>query len=265
MVSESIRYQTHAGVSYITLSSPQTGNALSVPMIESLHRALSQASADETCRVVVIEAAGQVFCTGMDFQSALAAGPHPDLGACKIFQQCLHLICQSSRPVIARVEGDVTAGGLGLIAACDLVIASERVIFMLSEAIVGMIPALITPFLLRRLPMSRIRYMTLSTSGVRAKEARVFGLVDEVVAADDMETAVNRQLKRLLRASPHALAESKRYFARLESADLEQQSALALTQLDSWLEQAEVAEGIRAFAEGFAPAWFQKYERRSDA
>ena len=177
------------------------------------------------------------------------------------FIDCLTLIARSSRPVIACVEGKVTGGGLGLVAACDLVLATSNASFMLSEVIVGLIPALIAPFLRRRLSSARVRYMTLSSRAINADEAWQFGLVDEV-AKEGMMRALDRQLKRLFRSNPSALAESKRYFAELDGTTLERQVEIALKHATSWLSQPEVVEGMQSFVDGFSPPWWQKYSKQ---
>lgn len=258
LMTGTVRYEIISGVARITLSSPNSGNALTVSLLEHLIQSLKQAEVDDSCRVIVLQAEGDDFCKGLNLEATFTKGDRLDLAICKKFLNCLTLICNSSKPVIAFVEGYVTGGGVGLVAACDLVLASEHTVFMLPEVLVGMIPCLIVPFLLRRMTLGRVKYMTLSTQGIPASEAQVFGLVDEL-ATDGMAYTLNRQLQRLFRSSPHALAESKRYFDRLQAEELNQQLEIALDQLTSWLEQPDVVGGIRAFAEGFSPPWFQKY------
>ena len=148
-----------------------------------------------------------------------------------------------------------------LVAACDLVLATSDASFMLSEVIVGLIPALIAPFLRRRLSSARVRYMTLSSRAINADEAWQFGLVDEV-AKEGMMRALDRQLKRLFRSNPSALAESKRYFAELDGTTLERQVEIALKHATSWLSQPEVVEGMQSFVDGFSPPWWQKYSKQ---
>jgi enoyl-CoA hydratase/carnithine racemase len=257
-MSKAVQYEIDSGVARIKLVTPQSGNALNIDLLEQLNQSIDQAISDKSCRVITISAEGPDFCKGLDLEGIFANGNSPKPQLFNEFLNCLSLICSSSRPVIAIVEGNVTGGGVGLVAACDLVLAKENVVFMLSEVIVGMIPALITPFLLRRLTLARAKYMTLSTRGINAVEAKDFGLVDEVVT-EEMFDALNRQLQRLFRASPHALAESKRYFEYLDFGNLHQQKQIAQNQIISWLGQPEVVEGLQIFAEGFSPPWFQKY------
>jgi methylglutaconyl-CoA hydratase/polyketide biosynthesis enoyl-CoA hydratase PksH len=258
LITQAVRHEIISGVAHITLSSPKSGNALSISLLEHLTQSLKEAEADDSCRVILLQAEGDDFCKGLNLEAAFTKGDKLDLAICQKFLNCLALICTSRKPVIAFVEGNVTGGGVGLVAACDLVIASEHTVFMLPEVLVGMIPALIVPFLLRRMTLGRVKYMTLSTRGIPASEAQVFGLVDEV-ARDEIAHTLNKQLQRLFRASPHALAESKRYCERLQAEELNQQLEIALDQLSSWLDQPDVVGGIRAFAEGFSPPWFQKY------
>ncbi|NQE34727.1 enoyl-CoA hydratase/isomerase family protein [Microcoleus asticus] len=262
LTSKAVEYQLDSGVAWIKLASPRSGNALNSALISQLSLSLEEAINDESCRVITISAIGSDFCKGLDLEEAFATGGLPDQEFFKMFLDCLTLIHSSSRPVIACVEGNVTGGGVGLVAACDMVLASNNAVFMLSEALVGMIPAMIAPFLLRRLTPARLRYMALSTRGIPAPEAQIFGLVDEV-ASEGMSQTLNRQLQRLFCCSPEAIAQSKQYFEQLHSVDLHRQTEIALNQLMSWLKQPEVIEGIEIFTEGFSPPWFQKYKGQS--
>lgn len=259
LTSKAVEYQLDSGVAWIKLASPRSGNALNAALISQLSRSLEEAINDESCRVITITATGSDFCKGLDLEEAFAKNGLPDEEFFKMLVDCLTLIYSSSRPVIACVEGNVTAGGVGLVAACDIVLASNNAVFMLSEVILGMIPTLIAPFLLRRLTPARLRYMTLSSRRIPAPEAHIFGLVDEV-ATEGMSQTLNRQLQRLFCCSPHAIAQSKQYFDQLHSVDLHRQTEIALNQKMSWLKQPEVIEGIQTFAEGFSPPWFQKYK-----
>lgn len=253
-----IRHQIHGGVAAITLDSPESGNALTTELLTRLVAALREIQGDGSCRVITLAGEGRSFCSGLNLAWAFADGGTLDPGALHVYVECLRLLSGARQPVVAVVTGDVTAGGLGLVAACDIVMAAEHARFSLSEVIVGMIPALVTPFLLRRLTVARVRYLALGTRGVSAREAQVFGLVDEVVETP-MAAALDRQLQRLFRSSPEALGVTKRYLAQLDVQDLERELGLARGTLLSWLEQPDVAGAIRDFADGLTPPWFQRY------
>lgn len=253
-----VRADYRGGVCQIRLAAPASGNALTLSMIRDLTKSLEQATAADSCRVICLSAEGPEFCRGLDLEAAFGDGRQPRTEVWQAFIACLTLIRQSDRPVIACVAGNVTGGGLGLMAACDLVLARQDVVFMLPEVIVGMIPALIAPFLLRRLTPARVQYLALSTRGISASEAGACGLVDQVVETD-MEKALEIQLRRLFRSSPRALAETKRYLQQLAEQSFEQQTRLAVQQLASWLGQEGTVENLQAFVEGMCPPWFEQY------
>jgi enoyl-CoA hydratase/carnithine racemase len=255
---EPVRSQMVAGVARVTLSAAASGNALTAPLLDGIARSVAQSEGDPACRAIVLSAEGSHFCQGLDFEAAFDEGGRPDRAFLELSIQCLLSIRSARVPVIACIEGDVSGGGISLASACDIVIAAPTATFMLPEVVVGMIPAVVAPFLLRRLTPARIGYLALSSRGVRGVEARELGLVDEL-AEDGVERALTRQLKRLFRSSPRALAESKRYLESLTASHLAESGGLALERLIAWLSDPEVVAGLRVFAEGGAPPWFESY------
>lgn len=245
----------------ITLAAPGTGNALSVPVLDGLVQAIRRAIADPSCRVIVISAQGEHFCRGLDFAAAISTEGDLDRAVADRALECFTLLTSCPLPVIACVEGHVTGGGVGLVAACDLVLASPEATFMLPEVILGLIPAFIAPLVLRRVTPGRFRAMALGTRALRAVEARDHGLVDELAedgTADAMEVALRRQLKRLLRSSPRALAETKRYIDALLPREFARQMEFAMEQFVRWVGQPGVLADARQVAEGESPHWFHQ-------
>jgi len=258
---KAIQYQIDSGVAHITLSAPEIGNALNGEMLTEFYQVLQNAIAEPTCRVIVISSTGADFCTGMDFNAIFTNASRPNLTPLQTFRDCLLLIYSSPRPVITCVTGNVTGGGVGLVAASDIVLAEENVVFMLSEVLVGMIPAVITPFLQCRLSASKVKYLTLSSRGIDAVEAKSLGLVDEITT-DGMNHTLNRQIQRLFYSSPAAIAESKQYFDTFIGQDLHHQTEFAMQRLLQWLEKPQITEAIHQFSEGYSPPWFQKYKMK---
>jgi methylglutaconyl-CoA hydratase/polyketide biosynthesis enoyl-CoA hydratase PksH len=256
-VTAVVDYQYAGGVARVRLQAPETGNALSAELLGGLHEACRRATTEAGCRVIVIAADGPAFCSGLDLEAAFSNGRGPDPAFLAQFVDCLTLLCTAEQAVVACVEGKASGGGVGLAAACDIVLASAGASFILPEVIVGMMPALIAPFLLRRVSPGTLRYLALSSRGLSAEEARQLGLVD-VVVAGGMDAALEQLLGRLLRSSPAAIGQSKRYFDRLQGLDFSRQRELALEQAMEWMSRADVAEGVRAFAEGDIPPWFQR-------
>lgn len=252
-----VRYELSQGVAWITLTSVDNGNALSEPLCLSLTRSIAQANAAEECRAVVLTAEGAQFCSGLDLESAFGEGRRPTAAHAASLDQALASVHGSSVPVIACVEGNVTGGGLGLVAACDIVLARPEVRFQLSEAILGMIPAMISPFLLQRMLPGRLRYLTVSTRAIDGREAKDYGLVDELFE-ENRKATLERQLARLFRCSRPALAEYKRYLDVLTST-LEHDRSVAVSTFMAWIQNDDAVRGAQQFADGLTPPWFKTY------
>ena len=260
-VASVTRCETGDGIWRVTLTAAANGNAVNRALIDELTWALTEACADENCRAVVIAAEGATFCRGLDLEEFFGPGEMGDTRDLQRFAACLAQIREARVPVIACVAGKVMGGGVGLVAACDMVLATPETTFMLPEVIVGLVPAIIVPFVRLRLGMARLRYLTLSTRGIPAVEAHCFGLVDHIVEAG-LEQALDEQLVRVFRSSPAALAETKRYFNALSASDQPHQIDQAVSRFTTWLEQPEIADGARQFSDGFAPPWFVRYRGR---
>jgi len=254
---------THsASITRIFLNDGTRNNVINAQWVDALDDAISQAVHEKSSRVIVIAAEGPHFCQGLDLDALLSGDDADRVRLFEGFQRLLTNIQECPLPVIASVEGNVSGGGLGLIAACDLVIAKNSASFMLPEAIAGMIPAIITPFLLRRLTPARLQALAVSTRSLEAREAHAWGLVDEVTS-EDLKRVTDRQCQRLLRSYPDALTCIKQSIHQAQELNFEQQNAAALSHIGNWLEKPEVLDGIQSFADGFSPEWFQKLKKES--
>jgi enoyl-CoA hydratase/carnithine racemase len=245
----------------LRLRAAQRGNSLDRQMVSELLSALREAMSAPDWRVLVLSAEGPAFCRGFDLEQELQEEASWVADTGELLSECMTLLVESHRPVVAVVEAEVIGGGLGLVAACDLVLASRAATFAATEALIGLIPAVISPFLARRMGYARLRYLALSTRVLDAQQAQGLGLVDEVVEGA-MATALKRQLQRLLRSSPAALAEIKRYTSELQQrehaqgASLAQQCGFSTAALRAWLARPGVLEGVREFAAGGTPPWW---------
>ncbi|HET8640605.1 MAG TPA: enoyl-CoA hydratase/isomerase family protein [Pseudonocardiaceae bacterium] len=262
-MDRAVHFEVVDGVCFVTLVAAANGNAINFDMVDGLEQALDAVEADPGCRAMVVSAEGPTFCRGLDLEAFFVHGSLPERAQLRRLPACLARVRGARVPVVALVDGEATGGGVGLVAACDLVLATANARFMLSEPIVGLVPATIVPFLLLRVGPGRLRSLTLGTRGIPAAEAHIYGLVDELVE-DRGEQALRAQLQRVLRCAPHALAEAKRHYDRLTAAGLEQQVETGLDHLTGWLARDEVAEGVRLFGDGFAPPWFARYKGRLD-
>ena len=262
-MSEAVLYDLHSHVARITLNRPKEGNVVNLENLDQLYRHLAAAEADPECRAIVIEGRDGVFSRGMDFGFMLGKSEQEgiDEGFAAPYQRAVLQIRDSTKPVVAAVDGEVLAGGTGIALACDIVVATERSTFGLSEVLFGIIPAYVLPLLLERVSFKRARYMVLSSKKLTAEEARLFGAFDEVVADDGLEKAVTGHLKRLLFASPDALALVKRYTDTIFRERMKDAMVEASRQLSSLLREKKNTDAIKAFMEGEMMPWTVRYKR----
>ncbi|MCP9944237.1 enoyl-CoA hydratase family protein [Streptomyces somaliensis] len=231
-------------VATLTLNAPGSRNALSARLVAELAEALDDCAEDPAVRAVVLTHTGSDFCTGAD----LKAPPSP-----YAFVTLLRRIVELPKPVVARVAGRVRAGGVGLVAACDLVVVSEEADFALTEVRVGAAPALVSLTLLPRLDQRAAARYYLTGECFGAAEAARIGLV--TTAAPDVDEALAPLLDALRKGSPRGLAASKRLVTArvLESFDRDAEDLVQRSA--SLFASAEAREGMAAFLERRDPAW----------
>ncbi len=210
-------------------------------MVGELHKALDMAESDPENRVVAIRGKDGFFCTRMDFTEV--AGPEGETDA-QGFMDLLKRFSTMPRVVVAVVDGQAMAGGVGVAAACDLVIASKSSRFSLSEALWGLVPAIIIPFIIRRMGAQAAYRMTLTTMPVSGEEAQLRGLVDET--SDDPERALNLMLRRLTKVTSATVGRIKTYFRKMWIIDPAMEAA-AVNENLSMMEDKKVQENILNF------------------
>jgi enoyl-CoA hydratase len=220
-----VRYQTADGVATVTLDSPANRNALSAALIDQLSAALARADADDDVRAVVLTHTGSTFCAGADLREALSAGPAAPGEPSGLERSSLRLlgllraILALGTPVVARIDGHVRAGGLGLIGACDVVVAGPACTFAFTEARLALAPAVISLVTTPRLTSRAVSRYYLTAETFDAAEAARIGLITQ--AADDPTAATEVVLAALREGAPQGLAESKRLVNRAVLADLD--------------------------------------------
>ncbi|GGF48854.1 enoyl-CoA hydratase [Marmoricola endophyticus] len=205
MSDELVHYEVADGVGTITLDSPRNRNALSRQLVGELMDHLGTSAADDA-RVVVLRSADRVFCSGADLSEASADGMADGARAMVAMQRA---IVAHPKPVVTRLAGPVRAGGLGLVAASDVVVCAEDVTFAFTESRLALAPAVISLSVLPRLTSRAAADTFLSGRTFGAAEAEAMGLVTRAVPGDDLDTAVAAACADLLEAAPQGLAETK--------------------------------------------------------
>jgi len=249
-VTDSVLHvEVSRGVATLTLDSPANRNALSRALRAQLRDALASALADDAVRVVVLDHTGRVFCSGMDLSEA-AGGAAADQGVNE-FPDLLSTLWHSPKPVLAAVRGPARAGGVGLLAACDVVVAGASATFGFAEVRIGVVPAVISAVCRPRMHANAAHRLMLTGEVFDAAAARDAGLVDLAVADDEVSAAVEAQVRALAAGAPAALAETKRLLRSgtdLDFAPLLETSA-------RFFASAEGQEGIAAFREKRPASW----------
>jgi len=250
-VSEVVHYEVTRGIATITLDSPENRNALSAQLVGELSAHLSTAGEDEGVRAAVLTHTGSTFCAGADLREQAAEGG-PEAGT-KRMLALLRQIVELPKPVVARLDGNVRAGGLGIVGACDIAIASDKASFAFTEVRLGLTPAIISLTTLGTMSeRSASRYyLTGETFG--PAEAATTGLISKAV--DDLDAEIAAIAEALRACSPQGLTETKPITtaAALERFD---QRAEAMQQLSARLfSSEEVREGITAFLQKRPPRW----------
>ncbi len=261
-MSESVLCQKQSHVARITLNRPERGNAINLENLGALKALLDDAIDDSDLRVIVIEGSSGVFCRGMDFEYLLGEQGHGITTSFSApYLEVVMTIRNSPKPVIAAIDGEVLAGGMGIALACDIVLATPRSVFGLSEVLFGLIPAYVFPFLLDRLPLKKARFVVLSSRTFTAHESYGLGIVDDLAEEGRLEKKVTKYLKRLLYSSPAALALTKRYSDDISGRQIKEAVQVAGDQLTSLLNDGENIEAIRSFMAGEKMSWMVRYRR----
>lgn len=247
-----VHYELAGGVATITMDSPRNRNALSAAMRAQLTAALTRAGADDAVRVVVLTHTGTVFCAGMDLKETAVAKPGEE--GVRELPAILRLIAHCPKPVVARLAGPARAGGVGILATCDISVAVDSATFAFTEVRIGLIPATISLPVLARVNPVAARELLLTGEVFDASRARDIGLINAVAEADQLDATVERYVDALLAGGPSALAGTKALLSATVDDSIERYDALlelSARQFDT----EEAREGARAFAERRPATW----------
>jgi methylglutaconyl-CoA hydratase len=245
-----------AGTCTLTLARPSKRNALSRDLMARLTGVFAEIDRDPSVRVVVLAAEGPVFCAGGDIaEYTAAAGTGDDRANVTALSRLLEANAACPAPVIARVHGDVFGGGVGLLCAADIVVATRAVRFALSEARLGLIPAAIAPYVLRALGEHRAKALMLLAAPFDTAEAQACGLVHSCVADEDLDTTIAELCEQVMLGAPGALATIKQLPGLLDGLDLATSQDLMANLHAVRLASDEGLEGLAAFLAKRPPAW----------
>jgi methylglutaconyl-CoA hydratase len=254
----SIIVESKSGIARVTLNRPDRRNAFDQRMVEEVRASFNQLAEDRSVRGVILTGAGPTFCAGADLrwlgQNSRLSEDQARADA-RLLAGMYRAIDEYPHPVIGRIQGNAFGGGVGLLAVCDVVVAAEEALFTLSEAQLGLIPAVIAPFLLRKAGDSFMRRFCLTAEPFSAAVARQFNLVHDVVGSDLLDGRIGELADAILRLAPDATRQTKVLLRRLQAEPAEQQEQLAIEANVQARLSPEAQEGLRAFVEKRPPAW----------
>ena len=247
------------GVARLTLNRPQVRNAMNGDMYDEARAVVAAVHADPDIRVLVLTGAGDAFCSGGDFQyqQSQRSRPHAErIAEASKLASWLRELDTLPKPVVGRINGPAYGGGVGLVSICDVVVCAADVRFCLSEVSLGLLPSMISPYVVRKIGVSNARCVFLNAAPFGAEEARSMRLVHEVVPREELDAATARQAARFLRCAPSAIAATKRLVDFVDRHGHEENFHYTVDRVAEMWSSEEAEEGIRSFHEKRRPAWF---------
>jgi len=250
---------TQGAIRTITLSRPDVRNAFNDEVIAELNAAFEDAGKANDVRCVVLAAEGPAFCAGADLNWMRRMADYTrdeNLADAGCLADMLHTIYTCPKPTIARVQGDVFAGGVGLVAACDMAISVDTATYCLSEVKLGLIPATISPYVIRAMGARASHRYFLTAERFNAVEAHRIGLVHEVVTADALDAKLQELTQALVSASPNAVKACKQLVQDVAEKDIDSAlSARTVAGIADIRASAEGKEGVQSFLQKRKPNW----------
>jgi methylglutaconyl-CoA hydratase len=256
---QAIDITMHERVATVTLDRPDVRNAFNEATIAELALAFDELGRDEDVRAIVLAANGTAFCAGGDLNWMKQMAGYSDaenLADAARLADMLRTIYLCPKPVVAKIQGDCYAGGMGLVAACDIAVAVDGANFCLSEVKLGLIPATISPYVIKAMGENAARRYFLTAERFSAAEAHRIGFVHELVKADDLDTAVASIVKALVNNSPNAVKEAKVLVRDVVGRPVDNALlADSAERIAAIRASSEGREGVASFLEKRKPSW----------
>jgi methylglutaconyl-CoA hydratase len=254
---KTVQYEESQGIATITLNRPEKRNAISYELIDDLLSALKVAERSET-QALILAANGKAFCAGMDLENLkqlIGRTNEQNLKDSEKIAQLFRGIYDFPRPTIAAVNGAAIAGGTGLVTVCDFALAVPDASFGYTEVRIGFIPAVVSSFLMASIGEKRTRDLLLTGRIFSAQEAQQLGLVNEIVAPEELMKKARELAARLMENSPASVRATKRLIGDYTREKLDRQIAEAIKENAAIRQTADFQEGVASFLEKRKPRW----------
>ncbi len=255
---QTIRMDFDGKVGRITFARPEVHNAFNALMIGELAQAFDLVKAEDPIRVVVLTGEGKSFCAGADInwmREIIDYSYEQNLSESLLLAEALHKLYSLPKPTVAMVNGAAIGGGNGFLSACDIAVAAEDAHFGLSEVKIGLVPAAISPFVIRKIGESKAREYFLTGKRISALKAQEIGLVNQVVPREKLKDTVEELISLLLTSGPEALASCKELIFRVPQMSLEEVREFTARMIANLRISEEGQEGMASFLEKRKPKW----------
>jgi methylglutaconyl-CoA hydratase len=255
---ELVHLDVTRGVATITLDSPQNRNALSRQLVADLDRHLASALGDDGVRVIVLTGNGPAFCAGADLKERRAETASADSPRPRGLAPILATMWNAPKPIVGRINGPARAGGIGLIAACDIAVAVDTATFAFSEVRIGVIPAMIAVVVIPKIGEPKALELFMTGDTFDAKAAVAYGLLAAAAPEGELDAVAGRYVESLLKGGPAALAGCKRLVRDVPAMSMDAAFAEMTARSLAFFASEEGREGVAAFAEKRPPRWISR-------
>lgn len=256
-----LEYEIHDQAAIITMNRPKVGNAFDEESIKNLTAALKRAEADPYARTLLLKGAGKHFCAGADLNWMMRMASFSEAeneADALLLAELMQTLFSLTIPTLAYVHGAAFGGGAGLAACCDIVIADETARFCFSETKLGLIPAVISPYVVNAIGERRAKRYFLTAEAMSAEQAYFIGLVHELVYQNDVDVCIDNIMRSLYQNGPEALAASKALMTKIQNEKIgDKLNKVTAKEIASIRASDEGKEGMRAFLEKRPANWIQ--------
>jgi methylglutaconyl-CoA hydratase len=244
------------GIARITIARPERKNAFDAALIAELAATVGQV--DPAARVVVLQSEGDAFCAGADVEWMRGMADYSlddNMADSKALAAMFRALYNLEMPLLARVQGAAIGGGAGLVAVADIAVASTDASFAFTETRLGILPAVVSPYVVRKIGAARATALFVTGSRIDAKRAYEIGLVERLVEPSDLDAAVGRVLDAIISGGPKAVNAAKRLVREVEGRRIDEIADLTVKRIAEIRVSHEGQEGLRAFLERRDPHW----------
>jgi methylglutaconyl-CoA hydratase len=245
----------------ITLNRPQVHNAFNIEMIKELFDIFSRLKSDQGVRCIVLTGAGKSFCAGADLnwmRDVVNYTYQDNYNEALLLAKLCYLMYTHPKCIIGKINGSAIGGGVGFLSVCDIAIANETAVFGLSEVKLGLIPAVISPYVIKRIGESKAKEYFITGERISAEEAKSIGLINYILPEEKLDKVVDEKVKKILSSGPNAISKVKELFSNIITMKYDEILAYTANSIAELRLSQEAQEGMRAFLEKRNPKWIDE-------